>query len=128
VKLLLDTHAFLWWVAGDDRLSERAAGAIGDGRREVFVSAASLWEIAIKARLGRLSVPGDPGRFVTGQLRENSFQGLPVTATHALGVWSLPDHHQDPFDRMLVSQALAEGMTLVTADRQIGRYGVETLW
>jgi PIN domain nuclease of toxin-antitoxin system len=128
VKLLLDTHVFLWWIAGDERVSARAARAIGDGRAEVFVSAASLWEIAIKARLGRLRIDGDPARFLSGQLRENAFQGLPVGASHALRVWALPDLHRDPFDRMLVAQAQAEGLKIVTADREIARYAVETVW
>ena len=128
MRLLLDTHVFLWWIAGDERVSTPAARAIGDGAAEVFVSAASLWEIAIMARLGRLEIDGDPARFLPGQLRENAFQGLPVSAGHALRVWSLPELHRDPFDRMLVAQAQAEGLAIVTADREIPRYGVETVW
>jgi PIN domain nuclease of toxin-antitoxin system len=128
VRALLDTHAFLWWIAGDGRLSERASQAIADGGNENFESAASIWEIAIKARLGRLSVPDDPGQFIGGQMVENAFRGLPIVAEHALRVWGLPDHHQDPFDRLLVAQAQAEGLALISCDRQLAQYGVEVVW
>jgi PIN domain nuclease of toxin-antitoxin system len=128
VRALLDTHAFLWWIAGDDRLSRRASRVIADVGNEVFVSAASIWEIAIKGRLGRLSIPGDPGKFIAGQIVENAFRGLPVVAGHALRVWELPDHHHDPFDRMLVAQAQVEGLTLVSRDRHVAMYDVEVLW
>jgi len=128
VRALLDTHAFLWWIVGDERLSDSASRAIADRRNEIFVSAASIWEIAIKGRLGRLSIPGDPGAFIGGQIVENSFRGLPIVAGHALRVWDLPDHHQDPFDRLLVAQAQVEGLTLVSRDRQVARYEVEVLW
>ena len=128
MRALLDTHAFLWWIVGDERLSDSASRAIADRRNEIFVSAASIWEIAIKGRLGRLSIPGDPGAFIGGQIVENSFRGLPIVAGHALRVWDLPDHHQDPFDRLLVAQAQVEGLTLVSRDRQVARYEVEVLW
>ena len=80
MRALLDTHAFLWWIAGDERLSARVSQAIADGHNEIFVSAASIWEIAIKARLGRLSIPGYPGKFIGGQIAENSFSST--------GCWS----------------------------------------
>jgi len=128
VRALLDTHAFLWWISGDEQLSDRASRTIADGRNEIFVSAASIWEIAIKARLGRLSIPGDPGQFIGGQVVENAFRGLPIVAGHALRVWELPDHHRDPFDRMLVAQAQVEGLALLTRDPQVSRYDVEVLW
>jgi PIN domain nuclease of toxin-antitoxin system len=126
--MLLDTHAFLWWIAGDERLSRRAAQAIADGGNEIFVSAASIWEIAIKGRLGRLGIPGDPGAFIGGQIVENAFRGLPIDAAHALRIWSLPDHHQDPFDRMLVAQAQVEGLKLVSRDPLVAKYDVEVIW
>jgi PIN domain nuclease of toxin-antitoxin system len=125
---LLDTHAFLWWISGDDRLSDRASQAIADGRNEIFVSAASIWEIAVKARLGRLSIPGDPGQFIGGQVVENAFRGLPIVAGHALRLWELPDHHRDPFDRMLVAQAQVEGLALISRDSHVARYDVEVVW
>ncbi len=128
MRALLDTHAFLWWISGDEHLSDRASHAIADGRNEIFVSAASIWEIAIKARLGRLSIPGDPGRFIGGQLVENAFRGLPIVAGHALRVWELPDHHRDPFDRMLIAQAQVEGLALISRDSEVARYDVEVVW
>lgn len=128
MRALLDTHAFLWWIVGDERLSARASKVIADRRNEIFVSAASIWEIAIKGRLGRLSIPGDPGAFIGGQIAENSFRGLPIVAGHALRVWELPDHHQDPFDRLLIAQAQVEGLTLVSRDQHVTRYEVEVLW
>jgi PIN domain nuclease of toxin-antitoxin system len=128
VKALLDTHAFLWWITGDARLSGAAAEAIADGRNEIYVSAASIWEIAIKGRLGRLEIPGNPGEFIGAQIVENAFRGLAIDAAHALRVWTLPDHHQDPFDRLLVAQAQVEGLRLVTRDPQVAKYDVEVLW
>lgn len=128
MRALLDTHAFLWWISGDDRLSDRASQTIADGRNEIFVSAASIWEIAIKARLGRLSIPGDPGQFIGGQVVENAFRGLPIVAGHALRIWELPDHHRDPFDRMLVAQAQVEGLALISRDPEVARYDIEVVW
>lgn len=128
MRALLDTHAFLWWISGDDRLSDRASRTIADGRNEIFVSAASIWEIAIKARLGRLSIPGDPGQFIGGQVVENAFRGLPIVAGHAVRIWELPDHHRDPFDRMLVAQAQVEGLALISRDPEVARYDIEVVW
>lgn len=128
MRALLDTHAFLWWIAGDDRLSDPASRTIADSANEILVSAASIWEIAIKARLGRLSIPGDPGQFIGGQVVENAFRGLPIVAGHALRVWELPDHHRDPFDRMLVAQAQVEGLALISRDPHVARYDVEVIW
>ena len=128
MRALLGAHAFLWWIAGDERLSDRVSQAITDGRNDIFVSAASVWEIAIKGRLGRLSIPGDPGKFIGGQIAENCFRGLPIVAEHALRVWTLPDHHRDPFDRMLVAQAQVEGLALISRDQQVSRYDVEVVW
>jgi PIN domain nuclease of toxin-antitoxin system len=128
VRLLLDTHAFLWWITDDDRFSERAAGLIADGANEVYFSAASAWEIAIKAGLGRIRLPDDAWSFTPEQLERNAFQALPVHVPHAIAVIALPDVHGDPFDRMLVAQALTEGLTILTADPWIGRYQVPVIW
>jgi PIN domain nuclease of toxin-antitoxin system len=127
VRLLLDTHAFLWWTTDDPRLPDATREAVAGAGRVVF-SAASGWELAIKVATGRLTLPGPVDRFVTAQLALNAFEVLPVSLRHALGVASLPAVHTDPFDRLLVSQALAEGMTIVTADRRIAGYPVEVLW
>ncbi len=128
MNLLLDTHAFLWWISDDRRLSPRAREAIADGGNVLFFSAASGWEIAIKARLGKIQVPDDLGRFLTGQLSRNAIQVLPIHLSHALHVHSLPDHHRDPFDRLLVSQALLEDLPVLSADPQLARYAVEVVW
>ena len=128
MKALLDTHTFLWWITDDSRLSCRAREVIGDGRNELFLSSASGWEIAIKARLGRLDVQDDLKSFIPKQMALNSINGLPVQMSHALHVYELPEHHRDPFDRMLISQAQLEDMYILTADRQIALYSVEIVW
>ncbi|MDP8972784.1 MAG: type II toxin-antitoxin system VapC family toxin [Actinomycetota bacterium] len=128
MRLLLDTHAFLWWIGDDPRLSERAREVFSDGNNDLIFSAASGWEIAIKARLGRLRVPGDLSAYLFGQLTENYISVLPVQLSHALRVHALPDHHRDPFDRLLVAQAIVEETPLLSADPWIARYPVEVVW
>jgi PIN domain nuclease of toxin-antitoxin system len=128
VKLLLDTHAFLWWVLDDLRLSKRARGAIGDPKSDVFFSVASAWELAIKTTLGRLDLPGPLEALLPQQLALNGFHVLPVALSHALAVATLPPHHRDPFDRLLVAQAQIEELRLVSGDRQIARYEVGRIW
>jgi PIN domain nuclease of toxin-antitoxin system len=128
VRLLLDTHAFLWWVTDDDRLSERATDLIADGSNEVFLSAASVWEMAIKVGLGRLRLPDDVWSFTPAQLERNAFQALPVHVSHAVALIAFPELHRDPFDRMLVAQAVTEGLTVVSGDPEISRYSVSVAW
>ena len=128
MKILLDTHAFLWWITDDSRLSLRAREAISNEENELFISAATGWEIAIKVRIGRLKLSDEPQRFVPEQLRLNAFKPLPIGMNHALHVSTLPDHHRDPFDRMLISQAQVEGMPIVSADPNIGKYQLEVIW
>jgi len=128
VKLLLDTHAFLWWICDDVRLSGRARSLLADGQNEVYFSAASAWELAIKAGAGRIMLPGDPERFVAEQVAANAFQVLPVHIRHALKVFGLPPLHRDPFDRMLIAQAVVEEMPILSADPQLARYPVEIIW
>lgn len=128
MRLLLDTHAFLWWVAGSRELSRKARSAIGSGRNECLVSVASAWEIAIKISLGRLRIDGSLDRFLAEQIAANAFQPLPIDLKHAARVATLPFHHRDPFDRLLAAQALAEDLTLVTDDPAFARYGVRRVW
>lgn len=128
MKALLDTHAFLWWIDGDPRLSRRARQIIADGSNQVYLSAASAWEISIKAALGRLTVAGDLEEFVTEQVTSNRFEPLPVHLRHALRTYSLPPHHKDPFDRLLVAQAVTEELTLLSADPQLRKYRVHIAW
>ena len=128
MKALLDTHTFLWWITDNPKLSPRVREIISDGRNELFLSAASGWEIAIKAKLGRIYIPGKPQSFISEQMVINAVQGLPIQMSHALQVYLLPPYHRDPFDRMLVAQAQLEGLPILTNDIQISRYSVETIW
>lgn len=128
MKVLLDTHAFLWWIADHPNLSAHAREIIADGATEVYFSTASAWEIAIKTRTGRLELPRDLEGFVTDQVALNAFQVLPVSLAHALHVHTLPDHHRDPFDRMLVAQSRVEKLPVVGRDRHFEAYGVEMVW
>jgi len=124
VRLLLDTHVFLWWLLDDRRLGAARRRAIGAPESEVFVSAASIWEIAIKSSAGRFD-PGDVD--FPSQIEASGFRPLPVTGAHAWQIRSLPPHHRDPFDRILVAQALAEGLTLVSNDIAMRRYAAPCL-
>lgn len=129
MRVLLDTHAFLWWGNNDSQLSELARETISDGNNETFLSAVSAWEIAIKASLGKLGgVPDDLEEFLDEQLLVGGFEVLPVRLAHAVGVRHLPYHHRDPFDRLLVAQALQEGMPLISRDGALGPYPVRLLW
>lgn len=130
MKVLLDTHTFLWWIADDPQLSARARRVLGDSSNAVYFSAASGWEIAIKARRGRLSLAAgeDLESFVAQQMAANGFEVLPINLRHALRIHSLPDHHKDPFDRMLVAQAISEELALVSANRTLAAYKVRVLW
>lgn len=128
MRALLDTHAFLWWVSDSPNLSEVARETIADERNEVVFSVVSAWEIVIKASVGKLDLPGTPEKFLTGQLSRNDVEVLPMYLRHALHVHALPDHHRDPFDRLLVAQAIVEDVPLVSADPQLSKYAVEVVW
>ncbi|NSW81661.1 MAG: type II toxin-antitoxin system VapC family toxin [Syntrophothermus sp.] len=128
MRALLDTHAFLWWITDDPKLSRRAREIIEEGKNVVFFSAASGWEMAIKAGLGKLIIPGDVRAFVMEQLAVNGVSPLPVDLIHALHVFTLPLIHRDPFDRLLIAQAQIENLPILTADPQISRYDVEVIW
>ena len=123
-RLLLDTHVLLWWLAGERRLGSEALRLLRSGRNAVFVSAASAWEIAIKKAQGKLKAPREDLDTV---LAEEGFVPLPITVLHGELAGGLPAIHRDPFDRMLVAQARAEGLEIVTADPTIPRYGVPTV-
>ena len=122
VSLLLDTHALLWWLSGDP-VAEGAVAAISDPRTPVLVSAATVWEIAIKSSLGKLSVQGS----VAAHLHDEGFDPLSISVAHAALAGGLPPHHRDPFDRMLVAQAQLERLTIVTRDPVFSAYDVEVL-
>lgn len=128
MRLLLDTVAFLW-IIGDSRdLSAGARRAFANPDNEVFLSAASAWEIAVKHRAGRLPLPQHPDVFVPAQRAAHGIERLDISEEAALHVARLPDLHRDPFDRMLVAQALLEGLVLLTPDEAIRNYPVRTLW
>lgn len=122
MRLLLDTHALLWWLA-DSGLDPITARAVSDPRNDVFVSAASVWEIAIKKALGKLSAPDNLAEAIAG----SGFEPLPISLAHATKAGELPPHHQDPFDRMLIAQAQLENLTTVTRDARFRLYDVPLL-
>lgn len=126
--MLLDTHAFLWWNAAEDRLSDEARAVITDGGTEVLLSVASIWEVATKVAKGRLTIPGEVGQYVAERLERNHWLSLPLDVNHAVRAATLPMIHTDPFDRMLVAQAQLEGVPILTKDAAITRYDVETIW
>lgn len=128
MQVLLDTHSFLWWIDNDDHLSSTARQAIADGSNEVFFSAASGWEIAIKAQLGKLRLPNGPEAFVSEHLQLNGFRPLSISVSHALHTASLPSIHRDPFDRILVAQSQLEHIAIVTSDPLIQQYQVSIIW
>jgi PIN domain nuclease of toxin-antitoxin system len=123
-RLLVDTHALLWWLADDARLTADARAAIADPANEPLVSVASVWETAIKRSLGKLSAPDD----LPAQIADGGFTWLDVRAEHAWHVRALSAHHRDPFDRLLVAQALVEQVPVITADARFDAYGVDVLW
>jgi PIN domain nuclease of toxin-antitoxin system len=128
VKLLLDTCTFLWCVEGGSSLSEAGRRALVDPANEIYMSSVSSWEIAVKHALGRLPLPEPPERYVPAQRDARGIEPLPLDEEAALHLYRLPLLHRDPFDRMLVCQALIGGLTLVTPDPAILRYPVRTLW
>jgi PIN domain nuclease of toxin-antitoxin system len=123
VSLLLDTHILLWWLSDDPLLPTAAREAIASPEREVLISAATAWEIALKQAAGRLDAPDD----LLEAVEANDFKTLPITAAHAVAAGALPPHHSDPFDRMLIAQARAESLTLISVDNRFPRYDVELL-
>lgn len=128
MRVLLDTHTFLWWNAADDRLSDAVRELIADGRTEVLVSVASIWEVATKVAKGRLEIPDEAGRYVAERLQRNNWSALPIGVEHAVRAAGLPRIHLDPFDRMLVAQAQLEEVPILTIDAILTRYDVETIW
>jgi PIN domain nuclease of toxin-antitoxin system len=122
---LLDTHVVLWWMAGElDRISKAATEAMGAGDSRVVVSAVTIWEVAIKRRLGKLDAPAD----MLGQLEAARVELLAITAKHADRDGALPLHHRDPFNRLLIAQAQVEDFSFVTADESLSRYDIDVVW
>jgi PIN domain nuclease of toxin-antitoxin system len=123
MKLLLDTHILLWWLNQDRKLSQTEIGIITEPDNLVFISAATAWEIAVKKMIGKLEAPDD----LPAALAANNFLELPITIEHSQNLYLLPLHHHDPFDRIMVAQALAEDLTLMTRDPKITLYKIKTI-
>jgi PIN domain nuclease of toxin-antitoxin system len=127
MKALLDTHTFLWAIAQEGKLSRRAQ-QIYTGSTDLWLSVVSIWEILIKAQAGRLPLPQPSGPYLVKKLVKDNIEVLPITLDHALRIESLPFHHRDPFDRLLIAQSIEEGWPIVTADPLFARYPVEVIW
>jgi PIN domain nuclease of toxin-antitoxin system len=128
MKVLLDTHALLWLIADDDRLSENARQIFLNSENRLFFSAASLWEICIKKSLGKISLKNGWFQTIQEEMEINTIQWLPIELTHCAEVAEMPFHHRDPFDRMLIAQAIVEGMQLLSRDSRLSDYAIERVW
>ena len=128
MRLLLDTHVFLWWIDDARALSRKARGAIADPQNQCLLSLASSWEMAIKLSLRKLELPDAIERFVPEQLTANGFSQLQIGFRHVAKVAGLPFHHRDPFDRLLIAQALEDDLHIVTSDPVFKKYGVKVIW
>jgi PIN domain nuclease of toxin-antitoxin system len=128
LRVLLDTHTFLWWNGDPERLPSSVHALIASDEHEILFSAVVAWEIAIKYGKGQLELPEPPEAFVRSRVSLDNFKPLSIDINHALRVASLPSHHHDPFDRLLVAQAQVENLTIITSDRNIAQYDVETIW
>ena len=128
MRLLLDTHAFIWWMTTDERLSQLARRAIANEANVILVSAASAWEIATKHRLGKLPGADEIAPDIAGAIADQDFEELPITVADAARAGALPGHHRDPFDRMLIAQAQARNLVLISNEPLFDRYGVRRLW
>ena len=127
MRVLIDTQCWLWMSASPERLSKHTQELLRDAETVRLLSVASIWELAIKHQLGKTSLPVSPLDFVPSRLETTQTDALPISAAHALRVGTLPRHHRDPFDRMIVAQAMVEGVAVLTADRVFARYEVERL-
>lgn len=128
MRVIADTHSFLWFIAGDARLSARARDVLSEPRNDVAVSIASLWEIAIKVRVGKLRLERPFGELVPQQLARNAIRVLPIEIEHLVRISTLPMHHRDPFDRVVVAQSLEEHLPLVSTDDALDAYGIQRIW
>ncbi len=128
MKLLLDTHTFIWWSNEPTRLSENALIACQDNNNTLILSVVSVWEMEIKMQLGKLKISRPMEEWIKSQQQTNGLQVLPVELTHVLNLGSLPLHHKDPFDRLLIAQAVVEGATLVSVDPIFSNYSANVLW
>ena len=128
MRILLDTHAFLWSVTEDTRLSDRARSTFLDADNELLISAVTGFEITVKYALGKLELAEPPREFIENRIRNNALGRLPISLAHTYRLSHLPHHHRDPFDRLLISQALEEDIPVLSADSAFGLYDVEVIW
>jgi PIN domain nuclease of toxin-antitoxin system len=128
VRTLIDTHVFLWWTAADPRLPSRVKTRLLDPDNTFLLSVASIWEIAIKVHRGRLHLPEKLGPYFAARLAAYRIDALPVAVEHVLDTASLPAHHRDPFDRLIIAQARMEGVPILTSDADFRKYSVEVIW
>jgi PIN domain nuclease of toxin-antitoxin system len=128
VKYLLDSGIWLWSIYAVDKLTSSCLKILQDGRQDIYFSAASAWELSIKARLGKLNLPGPPAVSIAAFTAKQGLRPLPITQLHAVKTYDLPFHHDDPFDRLIIAQAIAEEMTILTADRAFRKYDVDLVW
>ncbi|HXM66911.1 MAG TPA: type II toxin-antitoxin system VapC family toxin [Candidatus Acidoferrum sp.] len=128
MKYLLDTMVWLWSVGPTELIGSRGLEILRDGKQDLYLSAASSWEIAIKTKLGKFDLPEPPSRYVPKRTATQGIRSLSITQSHTLNVYDLPLHHSDPFDRLIIAQALAEGMAILTSDRMFKKYEVEIIW
>ncbi|MGH9672423.1 MAG: type II toxin-antitoxin system VapC family toxin [Bryobacteraceae bacterium] len=128
MTVLVDTHAFLWWITDNSRLPAHARSCFTERRNQLFLSVASLWEIIVKTQIGRLAIPRPAGPYLVQQMARNALRVLPLQPGHVFRLENLPMHHRDPFDRILVAQSQEEGWPVLTGDPLIRAYDVQTIW
>jgi len=128
MRCLLDSHAFLWFISGSERLGERAREVIADIENEVLLSAASLWEFAIKVSLGKLELEGPLSSLIPRQLIANEIGLLAIEPRHVFLLTDLPFHHRDPFDRLIIAQAMSEGLPVLSGDGEFQKYPIQVIW
>jgi len=128
VKYLIDTMVWLWSVDSVEKINQECRAILENGREEIYFSAATAWEVSIKAKLGKLRLPGPPAHVIPAFMAKQGLLPLPVTHLHAAKVYDLPLHHNDPFDRLILAQAITEEMSVLTADRDFRKYAVDVLW
>ena len=128
MKALLDTSAFLWFIAGSERLSVKARNYIADFNNELILSVASLWEIAIKTSLNKLELLRPFDQLIPSQLEENAIEVLPIDLDHLSNIINLPFHHRDPFDRLIIAQGITEKIPVITSDSAFQKYPVNIIW
>ena len=128
MKYLLDTAVWIWSLGEAERIRSQAREILEDGDQEIYLSAASSWEIAIKMRLGKLNFPGPPAHRIPKFMAQQGLRPLTILHSHTTKIYDLPPHHDDPFDRLLIAQAMVEKMVVLTADRAFAKYSIEVMW